>query len=267
MAGVYENWITRLRVAWMGIRGQRIFGGFAAALGDRALEWSRQGLVEHFPEKASAAGNALTASERQIEPGPTETNAALGARLVLAAQSWKRAGAAAGILLALDGLGYTPTNGKPVLVQQNGRAFYLEAIGVTVPAPGFAVAIAERPDLQLAIIPLGDNPFFPVFPSTQDWWRFDDNNAFCSRFAIVFTGTLPSGWSAPVSPPTAGSAPNIDEVNRIRRVVHRWRPAKASFVAIYVRLTGRLWGWPLANWGDVGLTWGGTSVTWATEIQ
>lgn len=51
---------------------------------------------------------------------------------------------------------------------------------------------------------------------------------------------------------------------KLRSVIETWRPAKALCMGATLLIQGNLWGWPVQNWGDVGLTWGSSeSVTFS----
>ena len=120
-SSAFESWITQLAQGWMGAKAKRIWGAFSAVLGDQAVDWATQALLEHLPQYASVASNALTGSERQIVRGKTETDAGYAFRLVLAVPQWKMAGRPLGLLTALYFGGYT----SAVLCQQNGVYHYL----------------------------------------------------------------------------------------------------------------------------------------------
>jgi hypothetical protein len=187
----YEAWITRLRQPWMATIGRRIFGGFAAALGDRALDWATQANLEHLPRYASPPSVALIASERQLDTYPNEPTATLAAR----APQWivlgKFAGSPLGLLLGLHFAGFDGA----VLVQQNGLAYQL-----TLPLPAFVDGATWDPTPNLVITPcaqlaVGITSSVTLgrsVPSSNSWWTFDANTDLCSRFAILFPGALPS---------------------------------------------------------------------------
>lgn len=77
---------------------------------------------------------------------------------------------------------------------------------------------------------------------------------------LVFA-TPPAAWTP--TPPAEFSA----EVNNIRRIVMKWKPAVALFEGITVIRAGHVWGFPLTmKWGQPGLTWGASTITsWAGE--
>jgi hypothetical protein len=159
MSGEFERWAKGLRLGFLGEVGKRIMGGLAASFGDRARELALQGVLEHMPEFASAEANALTASERQIEAGATETNEHLAQRLIDAIPTHRLAATALGFLLALEGVGYDYDNGRPVLVQQNGRAFFLVPAATALPDYTVSRDVPNRDDVKMFITTLGANPF------------------------------------------------------------------------------------------------------------
>lgn len=193
----YEGWITALRQPWMRTVGRRIWGAFAAALGDKALDWGTQVNLEHLPRYASAPSVVLTASERQLDTFPGEGTAALADR----APQWMTLGRFAGSPLGLLlGLHFSGFDGA-VVVQQNGRAFQL-----TLPLPPFVDGVTWDPTGNQVITSL--SPLATVLtsnvtppsawqagrsiPAGQPWWALDSDTDFCSRFSILFPGPLPS---------------------------------------------------------------------------
>jgi hypothetical protein len=76
--------------------------------------------------------------------------------------------------------------------------------------------------------------------------------------SAAFTGTVTVlAWQN-------GAFPFADihpsDLRRLRDVILKWKPAKATCVSISAVISGRLWGFPLdVKWGDGG-TWGGTTV-------
>lgn len=170
----YETWAKALRVSWMGVKAQQIVGGLAAVLGDWTLDWANQANLEHLPEYATAPSVSLIASERQIDAGPSETTSALATRLTYATTQWKLAGTPLGLLLALYYAGFPGA----VVVQQNGLGFSLNG------TPDLS-----NPTACLTVTTLGANP---TITGSPPWWTIDQNNAFCSRFSVLFPGPLPS---------------------------------------------------------------------------
>jgi len=178
----WESWITQLRQPWMAQIGKRIWGAYAAALGDKTSDWGTQALLEHLPEYAtSAASVALKASERQIDAGPLETQATLATRLTHFIQQWSYAGTPLGLLLALHFAGYE----RGVIITQNGQALYLSGPPTTDPATWRALLVVGS--TCTLTTPFTSEPMVgPTIPAGNPWARFDDNTALCSRFAVLF---------------------------------------------------------------------------------
>jgi hypothetical protein len=76
--------------------------------------------------------------------------------------------------------------------------------------------------------------------------------------SAAFTGTVPVlAWQA-------GANPFLDlhpaDAKRLRDVILKWKPAKATVWSISALVSGRLWGFPVTvAWGDGG-TWGGSTL-------
>jgi hypothetical protein len=230
----YESYITSLKQRWMGKNGKRIFGGFAAALGDRTVDWLTQGLLEHLPGYANDATSiALIGNERQVDTYPGEPTTQLAAREPQWMVLGKFVGTPLGILLGMHFCGFDGA----VVVQQNGNAYQL-----TLPLPTFTAGVVWDPTPNLVITPcsqlavgLTSSVTPPTsttggrrIPSGNAWWVFDSNTDLCSRFAVLFpsppepmlqsvTGratfaavdAAAVAWSSPIATP-AGSSISSD---------------------------------------------------------
>jgi hypothetical protein len=318
-SSLYEAWVTRMRVSWMGQKAQQIFGGFAAVLGDMSVDWALQGVLEHLPGYASDPTSiALTANERQLDTYPGEPTAAIAARAPYWLQINKFRGRGLGLLLGLHFAGFDGA----ILVQQNGRALQL-----SLPLPAFSGNWDPTPNL--VVTNLGTNPELVGAAANHPWWTFDLNDTFCSRFAVLFVGSPPkwfmtharatftgaeNGGSTPwptltwnnafpdtsylirpggvvvtdgsaAIPPLVGfdpatktitgvqttaSAPFVgyvdyiafqsganpyadlhpSDLQRLRNVIAKWRPAKATCTGIFVCTKGQFSGWPPGNWSS-----------------
>lgn len=193
--------MKRLRVSWMGPKAQAIMGAFAKVVGDLSYDWMLRANIEHMPELASPTSVGLTASERQIDAGPTETTAALATRTTQAAILWRYAGTPLGLLMALHFAGFDGA----VVVQQNGLAFQLQ-----LPLPPIPViagqawtpqtSLITTPCSQLAVAltssvtPPSSSSAGRSIPAGTSWWEFDSNTDFCSRFAVLFP-SLPASFT------------------------------------------------------------------------
>lgn len=237
---------------------------------DEVLSDVKTAVKQRMPTECEADALPYIGSERQIDRGPNDTDETYAERLRRAWERWAIAGSPTGILLALYDQGYTPTNGAPTLVQQNGLAHRLESPDTAVPAGTTSVEIPDRDDLVRWITLLGPNPAIggnqPLAAGVTEWWSFDatsldaESNQYNGRFGLLFP-ELPSGWTTPTDPPVAD--PTLEEVNMIRRLVNRWRPGTRRFMGIWVLASGLMWGWPPdMAWGDPGLVWGGDVVNW-----
>jgi hypothetical protein len=258
-----QTWARDLRLAFNGTKGGRILSGFAQILVDKAIDWGTAAVIKRFPQPTDGslpdpAALALLASERQIEPGPTETSSALATRLVAAIPQWRLAGSPIGMLVEMYFAGFPGA----VVVTQTGRYYTITG------TPNLDDVEAVRTDYT---IPswftsgnLGLNPYIPastdgkpaIPAGTVYWFTFDggmdgDGNQYNSRFGILFPSTAPD--------PGLGTTANLD---RLSRIVNRWRPAKAKCFGVAVYVSGAIWGWPVdSTWGDFGgasLPWGGT---------
>jgi hypothetical protein len=305
----------------MGPKAQAIMGAFAQVAGDLTDDWMVRTILEQFPEYASAQSIGLIASERQLDGGPQETTAQLASRTTQAAILWKYAGTPLGMLLALHYAGFD----NAVIVQQNGLAFQLQ---LPLPAIPLISGQAWQPQTSLIVTQcdtLATALTSSVTPSRSipagtPWFMFDSNTDFCSRFAILFPGPLPSYFmtvgratfsntdSAPVvwnnvfpdttyvvspGPPVvtdgggpvtvfadnttktttgitirasaaftgyvdvhawqAGANPFADlhpiDLQRLKNIIAKWKPKKASCVGAYAISSGRVLGWPVRNIG------------------
>lgn len=163
----FKRWVTSVPKAWMGETARRLWGGFATVAGDWAIDWFKRGLRQHHPELADDAALPLIGSGRRTYQGRDESLDSFRERLPRAIPNWKRAGSPLGLMYALYLEGYRGV----VLVQQNGLAYELsEPIDPT------------DPEASLVVTELGTNPQQNDHP----WWTFDNDDSYCSRFALLF---------------------------------------------------------------------------------
>jgi len=194
----YQQWITKLRVSWMGIKAQAIMGAFAKVAGDLTYDWALRAQLEHLPEYASPTGVAYVASERQLDTNPAiESTAALATRTTQAAILWKYAGTPLGMLLALHYIGFD----NAVIVTQNGLAYQLQLPLPPIPVisgqawqPQTSLVVTQCSQLAVAltsnVTPPTSSTLGRSIPAGNAWWDFDSNTDLCSRFAILFPGPL-----------------------------------------------------------------------------
>lgn len=193
-SSIYESWITRLKVSWMGANAQRIYGGFAAALGDKTVDWALQGVLEHLPQYASdPVSIALAADDRQLDTYPGEPPANVAAREPYWLEINKFRGRGLGILLGLHFAGFDGA----VIIQQNGRA-----LSLSLPLPPFTGNWDPTPNLVVqnaSVAPVGitSNLTPPTIssvgrsiPTGTAWASFDWNTDMASRFVVLFPGRI-----------------------------------------------------------------------------
>jgi hypothetical protein len=191
-AGLWETWTTRLRLAWMGPTAQRIMGGFAAVLADRSAADSDAAVKMRMPQKAGdPAVLPLIGSSRLLDQGPPGTDTDYANRLVNWIQQWGFAGTPLGVLIALHWAGFD----NAVIVQQNGLAFQL-TLPLPTPGPGWdptpnlTVTSCSQLAMDLTSIVTPTHSA----PNGHAWFMFDADTDACSRFAVLFPGTLPPAF-------------------------------------------------------------------------
>jgi hypothetical protein len=186
--GPFEKWVRRLRLAWMGSIAAAIWAAFAAILGDRAANWARRAQLEHLPEKAlDPQSLSLIGSERQLDQGVDETDAAYATRLTHAVDYWRLAGTAKGLLLQLYFAGYTDA----VLIQQNGKSYRLDTLDADDPTQTDVIK-EDGPEL-IAPLTSHTNASATPIPAGEPWYTFDGDIEHCSRFAVLLP-TQPDFW-------------------------------------------------------------------------
>lgn len=197
---------------------------------DYYLARTKQAVKMRFPDFAPPDALGAIGDERLIDrsAGPQvaipETDAQYAARLKNAWGIWYWGGTAFGMLTALAEQGYSA-----VLIQQNGVRWSLDGGG------------------NLVIV---NGPAFN-FPAPNLWSTF-----------IVLIYDVPSSWTDIENPPTSSSAPTANEIARLVRIINLWRPGHMTCAGLRVRLSGRIWGYPIGNvWGSG--TWGGSVTTFA----
>jgi hypothetical protein len=187
----FRQWMTQLRVSWMGRKAQAIMGAFAKVVGDLTYDGMVQANLEHLPEYATPTSVGLIGSERQLDAGPAETTAQYASRLTNAVQLWRYAGTPLGMLVALHFAGFD----NCVIVTQNGLAYTL-----SLPLPPLISGQQWNPASSLVVTqesPLAAPLTSSVTPTRSipagtPWFAFDGNTDFCSRFMVIFPGPLPS---------------------------------------------------------------------------
>jgi hypothetical protein len=204
---------------------------FGLAL-DEQIDFIKQAIQARMPLIAPVDALGSIGAERQIDRAFFgDTDAEYRQRLFDAWETWTLAGTALGLLRALDDVNYVFT-----AEQRNFLEFALDGSRNLVRV--------DRGNL----------------------WDFGRPAGFWSIFAIIMeAGDIPAHWTNIQDPPTDVSAPTKAEVNFLRKIVRRWKPAKATLDRIIVITSGELWGFPSGGlWGDPG-AWGATGVAWGPE--
>jgi len=264
MSGLYEEWARALPLGHNGPINQALWAALAKVVGDNSLADAQAMVAESLPGYASANANGLTANDRGLEKGPSESDADFAARLLAAADQWRLAGTPVGLLIQLYHAGFSGA----VLVQQNGIAHTLTSAPNLDELAAFVAALRARapiafPSWYVAADLGNGNPAIPASTDgkaaipvgTVPWWSFGsdmdaEGNQHCGRFALVF----PSGTS-----PGLGTAATLA---RLRRLVDKWRPRARHCVGFYVVSSGTTWDWPVGTWNDTpGDTWDASAVT------
>lgn len=242
--GVFADWFAQQTVpdcasdgAWLrGPQGQALSRAMATEI-ELQNNLLRQGLLARFPAKGNTdtvtkqyglpPSDALDqiGADRLLPRGPGESDATYSARLLAAWAAWEFAGSHYGVLRALNLAGYA----NMVIVQDNGR--YSQLTG----------SAGDITDLTFGTL------MTCVNRGGKPGWTFDTRVDFYSRFAIVFTADA-SNLSTDAGQKTLVS------------IVNNWKPAKAQFVAAYVILSGRLFGWPIGRTLGADPNLGGNSV-------
>lgn len=237
----YETWLQKNAPSYLqDAYGQAWMGGIGAALDDYVQQYI-QGILAAFPDYAPSDALGVIGDEMGIDRGPTETDVSYAARLRAAWIYWQLAGTPLGLLVALYFAGYTGA----YVVQQNGLSYTLSS----APSPGVdpTPLLTVTPTAVLASAMTPTAPSTHTIPAGTPWWTFDSQTDFCSRFAVLLpTGGVPS------------------DLATLRRVIAKWRPAKATCVGIYAVVSGKEWGFPVSQaWGAATGNWGG-NVTFIT---
>lgn len=216
----FVEWWRNLPIPWL--VGGDVGSDEATANGesiDAQVSLIKQAIKARMPGLSPDDAVLHIGADRQLEPGPDETLESFRIRCLTAWDDWARAGTALELLVQLHFVGFP----EAIIVQQSGLAYQLSA----PPAPG------EDPTALLVIDELGSNELLDGAPP---WWSFDLNNQLCSRFAILFP------------PGVASFAP--EDRARLRRVISRWRPRKATAVEVVAFSLGKTVGWPIRNVND-----------------
>jgi hypothetical protein len=202
---------------------------YNGALGKRkdvAVAALKESVKARMPSLAPPDALSLLAAERGIDRGAGEAEASHRARVKAAWGAWRWAGTPVGLLTAFYWGGYRPASGKVVLQTQGdpvagGYQYELRS--------DFDPAI-HSPENALIVTPLG---VVSLGGAPAELWQ---------DFAVLFVPPMLPSWSP--APPSNAS----DEVEGIRTMITRWKPAHSRCVQLKAL--------PGAAWGVGGLTWG-----------
>ncbi len=175
------EWLQGLPIVWLtsNPNGQ----GAAAAEGgvyDDQLDRLDQAVKQRMPDYCAADALPYVGDNSGLIQGGGESDLTFRARCKAKNDQWALAGTWAELLYQLYftcGL----EAGSAFIVQQNGQAYSL----VSNPS------VATDPTTILQIDDLGDNPTI-TYPVPTPWWRFDDRDDLCSRFALVISSPIPT---------------------------------------------------------------------------
>lgn len=301
---------------------------------DQQVSLIKQATKAHMPGQGPADALPHSGGDRQLEQGPAETNQNFITRIQTAWDDWARAGTALELLVQLFWGGFP----NAVIVQQNGLAYSLSGSPTAGQDPTSLLTITTLGTLGSSLTPV--SPAIRTIPAGNPWWTIDSNTNFCSRFAVLFPGLLPSAfrtsatatftgaedgftvpwptatWNNPFPDTTykvqvgavyvtdgagivtvvadattktqtsiqiissapftgtvdvlawqAGANPMADlhpaDLARLRRLIFRWRPEKATCTGIVARVQGNLWGWPVRTWNNGELFTAGSTVVFS----
>jgi hypothetical protein len=240
MPGFREYQGRTLAPGWL--RDPRDIGGaprsFPEALGlvkDALSARTKEAVKARFPTIAPADALGAIGEERGIDRGATETEAAYRARLRAAWDQWRWAGTPYGLLLAFYYAGYAPSSGRVILQVQKGWQYELR----TDFDPAVHGADEGLVRTNIGAVSLGGVP--------QMW----------SDFAVLFVPPILPAWSPT---PPADASP---EVNTIRTLIWRWKPAHARCTTLKVTPVD-LWDFPIETYEPTTEIWdeAGVTTTW-----
>jgi hypothetical protein len=227
---LYRDFIPReLAPGWLQTPKNGAWLRASGDLKDSLAERCKQAVKVRFARLAPRDGLDQLGGERQIERGPSESNALFAARVVDAWSIWRWAGTAQAVLLALRDVGYPNALAEIV----NGNQYGLDPTGA----------------LDIQSLPNGS-------------WSCDATPDFWSKFVVLFPhnpwGKQRVGGRLDWVRPTSDD-PRIEQ---IRCLVRRWKSAHSTCSDIAVINEGRTWDYPHRHrtWNNQGGTWSGNDV-------
>lgn len=205
MATTYEQDAATTGPVWLrGPVGVRVRGAFGAAC-DWAFDTLKQAVLARFVSKAPEDALGYLGAERSIERYPGDTLATYRARVQAAWTLWQLGGTAAGIIAALESIGFTSVR----IYTANGSG---PAGELTWPPDGDA-ANWSRFWVLIDVSGSEANPF--------NWQRvtWGDGHKYGG------------GW-------TWGSTATVAQVRLVRRVIRVWKAAHEVHAGTFVDLPG-----------------------------
>jgi len=221
----YKDYLTDILPPWLRDPAGEAWPRSTGDALDDALDRFKAAVRSRLPAadaKYTPPSDALAAigGERQLERSLLDTDATYQARLANAWATWGYGGTANGLLQALWDLGYK----RPKLCITNGLMYSLDG------------------SRSLVLTTLQAGSWLSSWPSK--WNRFD----------VLFVPTLPlTADGAASNWPTAVPASNSDEINALRRIIRRWKPASAVCNSIVIVTAGRVLGYPTPQY--LPFTW------------
>ncbi len=225
----------------------KVAGGVQYAEGmvlDAIDTWTKEGIKARFPGVSTMDSLGLIGNDRQLDRGPTETDAAYALRLPAAFDTWDGAGNAFTILPLLA-IVTSPNTVPPMRLVSNGSIWHTLSAGVVTKASG------------------SGNWVWDSF--TTRWWR---------GWAIIDSSGGPwtaDQWNAATGlwgdGGTWGSDMTVAQGQYLYATLKRWKPINVlaqfiiTFNADIFTLDGvgawtrDIWGGGAELWGDGGL-WG-----------
>jgi hypothetical protein len=228
-----EHQGTNLATGFLRGDAGRAFLEAFGAMKDAQVARAKEAVKARMPGVCPADALAILGGERGIDRGLTESEESFRSRVRSAWDVWRWAGTPYGLLLAFYWAGYRPTSGKVVLQTQGGKQHELRAdFDPAVHTPENAIVVTN-----LGVVHLGGTP--------AELW---------SDCAVIFLPPVVPAWLP--TPPADGSA----EVEAIRRLISKWKPAHARCVRLRVS-TVDLWDYPAETWEPTTEVWDETGVT------
>jgi hypothetical protein len=209
--------------------GQR-FRYSQAVLYDALADAAGYAVRARFPLLTSSDALAPLDADRQIDRGFSESDASFANRLVQWLDLWRIAGSAGGVMLATLGL-FLPTSVKIRTVDNNSN-WNTYNLGAT-PFPFGA-----------------DAPTPPTYVKGAGNWNWDgDATKWWRAWVIIYV--TPLGWTAGPNWADGGhwadpgrlwgiTGPTVSQIQTIRQVVAKWKPAHTEVTNIILTFNNSL---------------------------